>query len=117
MCIPFEMIMMAFACRVDPFASDSPLKSMGITHFPPDVFFVLRVMQLLRGLAGGMKVWACFPCVGCAMLYGPYPCPKCFLMVTYVVRCGVLLVSESHGKRPLSICAGVAVTTAAMLPS
>jgi hypothetical protein len=27
-----------------------------VEHFPPDVFFVLRVMQLLRGLAGGMGV-------------------------------------------------------------
>ncbi|KAK9826471.1 hypothetical protein WJX81_002686 [Elliptochloris bilobata] len=42
--------------RVDPFAADSPIKAMGIEHFPPDVFFVLRVMQLLRGLAGGMGV-------------------------------------------------------------
>lgn len=43
-------------CRVDPFSPDSPIKSLGISHFPPDVFFVLRVMQLLRGLAGGLGV-------------------------------------------------------------
>lgn len=43
-------------CRVDPFAKDSPLKKMSIDHFPPDVFFVLRVVQLLRGLAVAMKV-------------------------------------------------------------
>lgn len=42
--------------RVDPFSPDSPIKSLGISHFPPDVFFVLRVMQLLRGLAGGLGV-------------------------------------------------------------
>ncbi|BDA44687.1 probable AarF domain-containing protein kinase 1 [Coccomyxa sp. Obi] len=42
--------------RVDPFSPDSPIKSLGIEHFPPDVFFVLRVMQLLRGLAGGLGV-------------------------------------------------------------
>lgn len=43
-------------CRVDPFSDDSPIKALGIAHFPPDVFFVLRVMQLLRGLAGGLGV-------------------------------------------------------------
>ena len=42
--------------RVDPFSDDSPIKALGIEHFPPDVFFVLRVMQLLRGLAGGLGV-------------------------------------------------------------
>lgn len=43
-------------CRVDPFSADSPIKKLAIQHFPPDVFFVLRVVQLLRGLAGGMQV-------------------------------------------------------------
>ena len=32
---------------------------MGIEHFPPDVFFVLRVTQMLRGLAAGMKARVC----------------------------------------------------------
>lgn len=41
---------------MDPFSDDSPIKALGIAHFPPDVFFVLRVMQLLRGLAGGLGV-------------------------------------------------------------
>ena len=35
-------------CRVDPFAKDSPLKAMPVLEFPPDFFFVLRVIQLLR---------------------------------------------------------------------
>lgn len=35
-------------CRVDPFAKDSPLKAMPVLAFPPDFFFVLRVLQLLR---------------------------------------------------------------------
>lgn len=48
--------MRGYGCRVDPFSPDSPIKALGIEHFPPDVFFVLRVMQLLRGLAGGMGV-------------------------------------------------------------
>ena len=47
---------MALLHRVDPFSDDSPIKTLGIAHFPPDVFFVLRVMQLLRGLAGGLGV-------------------------------------------------------------
>lgn len=42
--------------RVDPFAADSPIKSVSIERFPPDVFFVLRVLQMLRGLAGAMGV-------------------------------------------------------------
>lgn len=42
--------------RVDPFAADSPIKTVSIERFPPDVFFVLRVVQMLRGLAGGMGV-------------------------------------------------------------
>jgi hypothetical protein len=42
--------------RVDPFAEDSPVKKISIDTFPPDVFFVLRVTQMLRGLAGGMGV-------------------------------------------------------------
>ena len=36
------------APRVDPFAKDSPLKAMAVESFPPDFFFVLRVLQLLR---------------------------------------------------------------------
>ena len=43
-------------CRVDPFSENSPIKKMAISHFPPDAFFVLRVVQLLRGLAMGMQV-------------------------------------------------------------
>ena len=35
-------------CRVSPFDKDSPLKAMGVTRFPSDLFFVLRVVQLLR---------------------------------------------------------------------
>ena len=44
------------SCRVDPFAEDSPIKQLEISHFPPDMFFVLRTVQLLRGLAKGMGV-------------------------------------------------------------
>jgi predicted unusual protein kinase regulating ubiquinone biosynthesis (AarF/ABC1/UbiB family) len=42
--------------KVDPFDPESPIKKMGITTFPADMFFVLRVVQLLRGLADGMGV-------------------------------------------------------------
>ena len=42
--------------RVDPFAEDSPIRQVSITTFPPDIFFILRVTQMLRGLAGGMGV-------------------------------------------------------------
>jgi hypothetical protein len=39
--------------QVDPFDPDSPIKQSAITTFPADMFFVLRVVQLLRGLATG----------------------------------------------------------------
>ena len=42
--------------KVDPFDPESPIKKMGIEKFPADMFFVLRCVQLLRGLAQGMGV-------------------------------------------------------------
>jgi len=42
--------------KVDPFDPESPIKKMGITTFPADMFFVLRVVQLLRGLQDGMEI-------------------------------------------------------------
>ncbi|KAL0038379.1 hypothetical protein WJX77_004264 [Trebouxia sp. C0004] len=42
--------------KVDPFAADSPLKQTSVDDFPPDLFFVLRVVQLIRGLAVSMGV-------------------------------------------------------------
>jgi hypothetical protein len=47
-------------CRVDPFDKNSPIKTMSIEHFPPNVVFVLRVFQLLRGLQSAMGVLAAF---------------------------------------------------------
>ena len=44
------------ARSVDPFDPESPIKKLEIQHFPPDLFFVLRTVQLLRGLAQGMGV-------------------------------------------------------------
>ena len=32
--------------RVDPFDPDSPIKKLGVTSFPKDMFFVLRVCQV-----------------------------------------------------------------------
>ena len=45
---------MMSACRVDPFDPDSPIKALPVDKFPSDMFFVLRVVQLLRGLANAM---------------------------------------------------------------
>jgi predicted unusual protein kinase regulating ubiquinone biosynthesis (AarF/ABC1/UbiB family) len=42
--------------KVDPFDPESPIKKMGITTFPAEMFFVLRVVQLLRGLQDGMEI-------------------------------------------------------------
>ena len=42
--------------RINPFDPDSPIKKAGIEKFPKDMFFVLRVVQLLRGLANGMGI-------------------------------------------------------------
>jgi hypothetical protein len=39
--------------QVDPFDPKSPIKQCAIVSFPPDLFFVLRVVQLLRGMASG----------------------------------------------------------------
>lgn len=41
---------------VNPFDPDSPIKQVSVESFPPDLFFVLRVSQLLRGLANGMQI-------------------------------------------------------------
>ena len=40
--------------RLDVWSPDSPLKQTAISTFPKDLFFVLRVCQLLRGLSNGM---------------------------------------------------------------
>lgn len=37
---------MALVRRADPFDPESPIKQMGITSFPKDMFFVLRVCQV-----------------------------------------------------------------------
>eukprot|EP00878_Enallax_costatus_P021138 GHUV01022371.1.p1 GENE.GHUV01022371.1~~GHUV01022371.1.p1 ORF type:complete len:637 (+),score=223.29 GHUV01022371.1:216-1913(+) len=42
--------------KVDPFDKNSPIKQAAIEKFPPDMFFVLRVVQLLRGMANGMGI-------------------------------------------------------------
>uniref|UniRef100_A0A7S3QWD3 Uncharacterized protein n=1 Tax=Dunaliella tertiolecta TaxID=3047 RepID=A0A7S3QWD3_DUNTE len=42
--------------KVDPFDPNSPIKQSAISRFPADMFFVLRVVQLLRGLANGMGI-------------------------------------------------------------
>jgi hypothetical protein len=39
--------------QVDPFDKNSPIKQAAVEKFPPDMFFVLRVVQLLRGMANG----------------------------------------------------------------
>lgn len=41
---------------VNPFDEDSPLKICPVSNFPPDLFFVLRVIQLIRGIKQGMEV-------------------------------------------------------------
>lgn len=51
---PFLLLLFLFPCekkythRVDPFAPDAPIKSVAIETFPPDVFFVLRVIQVRK---------------------------------------------------------------------
>ena len=37
--------------RVQPFAPDSTLKMLSTKSFPPDLFFLLRTVQMLRGIA------------------------------------------------------------------
>jgi len=38
----------------DPLGDDSPLRRVGVTGLPRELFFVLRTVQLLRGLKGGL---------------------------------------------------------------
>jgi hypothetical protein len=40
----------------DPLDPDGSIKQAAVQAFPPDLFFVLRVIQLLRGMAGAMGV-------------------------------------------------------------
>lgn len=47
-------LMSALERRLDVWSPDSPLKQTAISTFPKDLFFVLRVCQLLRGLSNGM---------------------------------------------------------------
>eukprot|EP00879_Flechtneria_rotunda_P019841 GHRR01020855.1.p1 GENE.GHRR01020855.1~~GHRR01020855.1.p1 ORF type:complete len:296 (+),score=106.59 GHRR01020855.1:572-1459(+) len=42
--------------RVNPFDPNCPIKQASVENFPPDMFFVLRVVQLLRGMANGMGI-------------------------------------------------------------
>lgn len=42
--------------KVDPFDEDSPIKKSAITSFPKEMFFVMRVVQLLRGMSHGMGI-------------------------------------------------------------
>lgn len=48
--------------RVTPFEEDSILKSAPITNFPSELFFVLRVVQLIRGIKQGMDINPEFSC-------------------------------------------------------
>lgn len=41
---------------ISPFSESSEIKKNAITKFPSDMFFVMRVVQLIRGLAYGMKI-------------------------------------------------------------
>ena len=43
--------------RVDPFAPDAPIKSVAIETFPPDVFFVLRVIQVRKDMRERERVF------------------------------------------------------------
>ncbi|CAD7702937.1 unnamed protein product [Ostreobium quekettii] len=54
--------------RVDPFDKSSPIKSSGITHFPPDYYLILRVVQLLRGMKQGMDIGE----FSCASQWSPF---------------------------------------------
>eukprot|EP00210_Caulerpa_lentillifera_P006027 g5760.t1 len=47
---------------VNPFDENSPLKICPISNFPPDLFFVLRVVQLIRGIKQGMEIDVNFSC-------------------------------------------------------
>ncbi|CAA7400708.1 unnamed protein product [Spirodela intermedia] len=41
---------------MSPFEDDSSLKTVGVESFPEELFFVLRAIQLLRGLSSGLGI-------------------------------------------------------------
>ena len=49
----------ALRCRVNPFDPDSPIKALPVEKFPSDMFFVLRTVQLLRGVSRGCMFCVC----------------------------------------------------------
>jgi hypothetical protein len=52
----FLLLLLLLLLQVDPFDKNSPIKQAAIEKFPPDMFFVLRVVQLLRGMANGEEL-------------------------------------------------------------
>ena len=52
-------------CSANPFDPKSPLKQSAVHKFPPDMFFVLRVVQLLRWA----QLWAAFSLLLQSSLY------------------------------------------------
>ncbi|MCO5578818.1 hypothetical protein L7F22_032665 [Adiantum nelumboides] len=42
--------------RSDPFTKDSALQKVPVNSFPKELFFVLRTIQILRGLSVGMEI-------------------------------------------------------------
>ena len=41
---------------MDPFSDDNMLKSNPVTNMPPDIYFVVRTVQLFRGIACGFDI-------------------------------------------------------------
>lgn len=60
--------------QVDPFDKNSPIKQAAIEKFPPDMFFVLRVVQLLRGMANGEWGQLCCLRLKCPVALSWPPC-------------------------------------------
>eukprot|EP00897_Mesotaenium_endlicherianum_P006219 jgi/Mesen1/5625/ME000282S04769 len=53
-CMMFDTTMNSKYTTTNPFAEESSLRNNAVKAFPKDLFFVLRTVQLLRGLSMGM---------------------------------------------------------------
>jgi hypothetical protein len=92
--------------QVDPFDPKSPIKQSAISYFPPDMFFVLRVVQLLRGLANGE--WSAKPLPGRVLAAavsssGAVMAPmSCLMMSSHHLQCQRPCMFTADGQRAYS---------------
>ena len=100
-------------CRVDPFAADSPLKQTSVDDFPPDLFFVLRVVQLIRQAMPVLLLQFMLQAFAPACLYNP---PLDFFCGLRMVPTHQAIHADFHlSKHRASVCACMQLYTIFLL--